>query len=149
VFLCGDMAEGFVTLFFARVDPRTQMLMFCGAGHAGYLLDPEGTCTELTSTNMPLGINSAMEISCSTPQPMVPGPILVPFTDGVAETVNPVGEAFGTDRASERVRAKRDASAEDIASALFQAVREFAHDRSQTDDVTVLVLKIRALSSER
>ena len=32
VFLCGDMAEGFVTLFFAQVDPRTQTLMFCGAG---------------------------------------------------------------------------------------------------------------------
>ena len=27
-----------------------------------------------------------------------------------------------------------------------QAVREFAQDRSQTDDVTVLVLKVRALS---
>ena len=45
VFLCGDMAEGFVTLFFAQVDPRTQTLIFCGAGHAGYLLDPDGTCT--------------------------------------------------------------------------------------------------------
>ena len=68
------------------------------------------------------------------------------FTDGVAETVNESGEDFGIQRAIELVRAKRDASAEDIALALFQAVREFAQDRSQTDDVTVLVLKIRALS---
>ncbi|MCU0981581.1 MAG: DUF3365 domain-containing protein, partial [Pirellulaceae bacterium] len=67
-FLCGDMAEGFVTLFFAQIDPRSRTLIFCGAGHVGYLFDSDGTCTQLAATNLPLGITSPMAIAACPPR---------------------------------------------------------------------------------
>ena len=145
-FLCRDMAEGFVTLFFARIDPRTQALTCCGAGHAGYLIDAAGACLELASTNQPLGIASTPAITCSPPLPIGPGQMLVLFTDGVPEASNAAGEMFGVHRVTELIRARRGDSAEEIVAALLRAVRDFAHDHPQTDDMTVIVVKVNSLA---
>ncbi len=146
-FLCRDMAEGFVTLFFARIDPRTQALAFCGAGHAGYLFDAAGSCLELASTNLPLGITPTPAITCSPPSQIGPGQILVLFTDGVPEASNAAGQMFGVQQVLELIRARRDDSAEEIVSALIQAVRDFASDKPQTDDITAIILKVKSLAS--
>jgi sigma-B regulation protein RsbU (phosphoserine phosphatase) len=146
-FLCGDMAEGFVTLFFAQIDPRSRTLIFCGAGHVGYLFDSDGTCTQLAATNLPLGITSPMAIAACPPRPISSGQMLVLFTDGVSEASNASGEMFGVQRAIESIRAWRNASAEEIVSALIQAVREFAGDKPQTDDITAIIVKVKSLAS--
>ncbi len=146
-FLCDDMAEGFVTLFLARVDPTTRTLVFGGAGHGGYLVHPDGSCTTLKPNNLPLGIQPTIEITCSAPQPIEPGDIFVLFTDGVAETINQVGEMFGAQRALTLIQERRNDSADEIASALIRAVHEFAPDRPQADDITALILKVNAMKS--
>ena len=51
----------FVTLFFGRLDPRTDSLNYAGAGHCpGYVLSPKGKIrATLTSKGIQLGIDSA------------------------------------------------------------------------------------------
>lgn len=133
-----------MTLFFARIDPRTRALACCGAGHAGYLFDAAGTCLELASTNQPLGIASTPTITCSPPAPIGPGQMLVLFTDGVPEASNAAGQMFGLPRVLELIRARRGDSAAEIVAALLRAVRDFAHDHPQTDDMTVIVVKVNS-----
>ena len=54
---------------------------------------------------------------------------------------------FGVQRAIESIRAWRGDSAEEIVSALIQAVRDFASDKPQTDDITAIILKVKSLAS--
>lgn len=69
------------------------------------------------------------------------GDILVLSSDGVVEALNHHDEMFGYDALRKLVETHSYLSAQDLLGKIFQAVREFAADVSQSDDITVLVLK--------
>jgi sigma-B regulation protein RsbU (phosphoserine phosphatase) len=63
-------------------------------------------------------------------------------TDGINETSNTSGEQFGDKRLLKVIQANRDRSAREIIDALYQAVRDFAGDEPQHDDITVVITKV-------
>ena len=82
--------------------------------------------------------------------PVGPGDVLVFYTDGITEARNPSGELFGDDRLRELLAGCARLSAEECASQVLQAARQFAAG-SLGDDVALLVLRVPALgvSSQR
>ena len=135
--------DRYVTLLLARVDPRTRSLEYVSAGHlTGYVLDANGAVKgQLPSTGLPLGISPESAFRAGPAIPLAPGELVLFLTDGVVEARAPFGATFGARRAQEIVRIYRRLPAAEIAHNLYHAVRAFAQEAPQTDDITAVVLK--------
>ena len=72
------------------------------------------------------------------------GDLFVFCSDGISETFNAAGEEFGSARLGQTALEHRDKSARDIVGAIFGAMQAFRGDAPQTDDQTVVVVKITA-----
>ena len=70
-----------------------------------------------------------------------PGDLIVLYSDGVSEAVNPAGNELGRDDLLTMARALNPVSAETFGPELAAAVREFRGGRSPEDDETVIVLQ--------
>jgi sigma-B regulation protein RsbU (phosphoserine phosphatase) len=69
--------------------------------------------------------------------------VLVMFTDGVSEAMNSKGEEFSEERLEEVVKALRNNSAHEILEGIKQEVQNFTQGNLQSDDITMVVLKVR------
>jgi len=70
-----------------------------------------------------------------------PGALLLLYTDGVTEALNPVGEEFGRDRLTEAVKANLSLSARELIASLQKEVFKWTDGVGATDDVTFFVIK--------
>jgi serine phosphatase RsbU (regulator of sigma subunit) len=147
--LAEDVGDDYyVTLFLARLDPRTRSVLYASAGHVpGFLLDRSGGVKAvLRSTEVPLGIVPDADFPTPPEVTLEPGELLLLLTDGVVEARAPDGTAFGLERALAIVRVYRRETAAQIVYNLYHAVRAFAHNHPQVDDITAVVLKSREVS---
>ena len=69
-----------------------------------------------------------------------PSDTLVLYTDGVTEAMNAQDEQFGMERLTEIFKNGPPMDPKDVAQVVFDAVREFAGDTPQSDDITCLIL---------
>jgi serine phosphatase RsbU (regulator of sigma subunit) len=137
---CG--ADHFVTMLLARLQGRS--LTYASAGHAaGYVLDGNGRVKRaLPSTGLPLGIHPEHAYASSAPVELAEGDLVLLLTDGVVEARVPDGTAFGSQRALDIVRYYHADPAAQVVDNLYHAVRAFAQNEPQVDDITVLALKV-------
>ena len=145
--LAEDLPTGqFVTLFLARLDPVTRSLVYCSAGHpSGYVLDQHGEVRSvLQSTDIPLGLESATEFHAAPAMTLLPGDLLLLFTDGVTETFSPGDSLFGMERTLDVVRAHCHKRPNEIVQALFSALADFSGNHAQLDDITAVIIKVEA-----
>ena len=145
--LAADITDGrFVTLLLARLDPADRSLVFAGAGHPpGYILTRDGSIkTKMESDHLPLGVLEYQSFSASTAITLDPGDVIVMLTDGVAEAKNRAGALFGEQRAIDFIRGCVHQSARHIVAALGEQVRRYSDRSSPEDDVTALIVKVKA-----
>ena len=137
----GNEANMFVTLFYAVYDPETGLVRYANGGHNPPLIvHKDGSSTILPLTGgVALGVAPQFEFSTDQVR-LEPGEALVMYTDGVSEAEDLDNEEFGMDRLLEVFAGATLESAREANDAVFAAVREFAGDRSQSDDITCLVL---------
>lgn len=143
--LAADAYAGrYMTLFFLVLDPDRRTVHWTSAGHDPALVyDPlEGRFGELAGTDIPLGIETEWPFKEFSRGDWAEGQIIVLGTDGIWETRNPAGRMFGKDRLQTIVRENAGLSAEEILEAITRALVEFRQDRTQTDDVTAVVIKV-------
>ncbi len=139
--------ERFVTLFLARLDPRNRSLVYCSAGHPpAFVLKGNDEVKMLRRSDVPLGIKPDTQYATSAEIQLETGDIVLVVTDGIEETMGPDNTFFGNERLLEVVRQHRDRSAHEIVEALYGAARNFSDNSPQTDDLTVIVIKILEIS---
>ncbi len=93
-------ADLFVSIFYGILDPATQTLTYCNAGHnPPYVVHPQNDneVQKLTRTGMVIGVMEDSEWEQSTIQ-LASGDCLVMFTDGITDAENEQGEFFGEPR---------------------------------------------------
>jgi phosphoserine phosphatase RsbU/P len=129
----------YATVFFATLTASGE-LTYCNAGHNPPMVYGQGTVRQLTSGGMPVGLFREAPYTDARVQ-LAPGDVLVIYSDGVTEALNPAGEEFGEDRLVALLEAHPGASAADLLARLVEAVQEFAAGAPQHDDVTALVVK--------
>jgi len=134
----------FVTMLLVRLDPGIRSVQYASAGHpTGYLLDAAGQVrVMLKSTAIPLGVVPDFTYATSEALQLEPGDLVLCLTDGIAEARTPDQTPFGVDRILEFVRTNRADNARRIVTDLYQAVRAFAQNTPQRDDITAVVLKV-------
>jgi serine phosphatase RsbU (regulator of sigma subunit) len=140
--LCKDNATSmFATMFYGVLDLETGLMEYCNCGHNGPLIvDAAGGIRSLPATGVPLGLYPDGSAGAETVS-LSPQDIMVLFTDGVTEAVNPEDEEFLEDRLYETVRAARHLPAKDVVTRIFSDVDGFAREAEQADDITCLVLR--------
>jgi sigma-B regulation protein RsbU (phosphoserine phosphatase) len=134
----------FASLFLARYDDERRLLTYTNAGHcAPVLLAPDGTVERLTAGGMIAG--SFEDARYEEAQvSLVPGALLVLFSDGISEASAPEGEQYGERRLVEFVSKHRDLGAADLQGSIFQDVEAWTGGGERDDDQTLMVVKARA-----
>jgi sigma-B regulation protein RsbU (phosphoserine phosphatase) len=67
--------------------------------------------------------------------------VVVFYTDGITEAMNPQKELYGEDRLFEVIKENHGLSAEDVIGKINDSVLEFCGKEPQFDDITLVVLK--------
>lgn len=134
-------ANRFVTLFATELDPSSGALKYINAGHNPPLIGrADGTVSQLASGGFPLGIIESAEFEVGETQ-LERGEVLVVYSDGVTEAVNPEDEEFGLDRLSDVVRKNLHASAAGIRDKVESALSAFTRTAPANDDITLVIVK--------
>jgi serine phosphatase RsbU (regulator of sigma subunit) len=132
----------FVTFFYGAFDPAARRLSYSNAGHNPPLVvRADGRIEELETGGLLLGVFPLAEYDEGTVE-LEPGDVCVLFTDGVTEAESKTRELYSDERLQELLRRHRGESATEIASAIAEDVAIFSHGLHQSDDVTVIVVKV-------
>ena len=131
----------FVTLFYALYDPHSGLLTYANGGHNAPLIrHADGSSTLLPLTGgIALGVIDGIEYEQAEVR-LERGETLILYTDGVTEAMNEAEEEFGLDRLAAVLTSHPSNDPEEVNGAIFEAVRAFAGDAPQSDDITCLTL---------
>lgn len=135
----------FVTLFYALFDAAERTLRYTSAGHPQVLHLRSGTrrIEELGAPALPLGTALERRSEEGTVT-LEPGDVFVFITDGIAETTSSRGDVYGNERLLHRLgHTPQERGAKEIRDTLLGDVWSFKGDAEQTDDITLVVVKIR------
>ena len=134
----------FVTLFAGEFDLNTGKLKYCNAGHNAPIILENGTPRFLeVDANVPVGIMPDWEYSLQTTE-FAPGSVLFLYTDGLTEAAREDGSLFGEDRVFSNLAAQLTETApRNLVANMLDSVKEFVGDAEQSDDLTMLVLRMK------
>ena len=166
-------ASAYATFFYAQYDEETRMLTYVNAGHNPPILVRAATATRAQEASHAMAagdVKSLMtEVKTEAEHPsmsllctggliigafdtsdyeqetiaMYEDDLLVAYTDGVTEALNPEGEEFGEARLHQIIEAGAKLSAHELILRIVEAVREFCRDMPQQDDLTLVVMKVK------
>jgi serine phosphatase RsbU (regulator of sigma subunit) len=74
--------------------------------------------------------------------PLGAGDVILLFTDGVTEAMNPDGEPFGEERLAELIEEHGDLPFEELRERILREIRAFVGDIGLHDDLTLVLLKV-------
>ena len=129
----------FLTTFYAIVG-RDGDFTYCNAGHNAPILVSASGIRRLDTGGMVLGVFENAQFDEET-MALQPGDIVVAFSDGVTEALNPAGDEFTDDRLLASVRAHQSKSPEALVEGLLADVRAFCGDATQSDDLTIVLVR--------
>ncbi len=135
----------FATMFVGSYCPKDQTVRYANAGHSPVIYCPaNGKSTMLEATGVPVGVFEATLTEAES-LTLAPGDVLMVITDGYPEAENSKGEMIGYDFLYEiaewAANSNTNASAAEIYTRMERAVLAFTGNTSQTDDMTLMVLK--------
>jgi sigma-B regulation protein RsbU (phosphoserine phosphatase) len=166
-------ASAYATFFYAQYDEEARMLTYVNAGHNPPILVRAAAATHAREASQAMAAGDVKSLKtdfqAKAEKPSISllstgGPIigafdtsdyeqetitmyeedlLVAYTDGVTEALNPEEEEFGEARLRQIIAAGAELSAHELTSNIVEAVREFCRDMPQQDDLTLVVMKVK------
>ncbi len=136
----GNETGMFVTLFVGVIDLATGMLHYCNAGHEHPLVVTGKSVRTLNAkSSLPIG---AMEETRYVEQEtqLVPGDMVMLFTDGLTEAMNSENALFGRERVARVIRGE---SPQQLLDNMSQSVADFVRGAEQSDDLTMLAIRYK------
>jgi sigma-B regulation protein RsbU (phosphoserine phosphatase) len=134
--------DKFITFFWGSLNHETRQFHYVNAGHnPPFLLRLDGRVERLDIGGNILGL-----MKTQTPYPegavtLGSGDVIVMFTDGVSEAMNPEDEDFGEERLEKVLVAARSSSASQIIDSVREALDAYTRGAPQSDDITMLILR--------
>lgn len=144
--LCADNGQCmFVTFWFGRLDLGSGELEYVNAGHNEPVVIRSGKAQFMPkSENMPLGVWEEAAFM-SGKMRLEPDDVLFLYTDGVTEAMDSAGHEFGPEKTLEVLGAAGSSVSSDIVSEVLGQVRAHADGAKQSDDITILCLKLKSI----
>lgn len=139
--MCAKAVEGrFVTFVLTILDTVQHTMTVVNAGHMSPLIrKASGEIEEFDedSIGIPLGVMEDFSYE-AVQRPIAPGELVVIYTDGVSEAMNPKGDLYGIERLKELVK-KTNANGAGLGKVIREDVKRHANGRAQNDDITMMV----------
>jgi serine phosphatase RsbU (regulator of sigma subunit) len=140
--LCQDLGEPPITaLFFARLDPERNELVYCNAGLPPPLLMRRDKSIEHLEAGGPMlgAMEEATYVSGNVR--LDAGDMLLAYSDGLTECRNSKEEEFETRRLSAAAKAGCGTTANQVLFSTLATVLDFADTCPPEDDLTLLVVR--------
>jgi serine phosphatase RsbU (regulator of sigma subunit) len=134
--------EKFATVFYAILDPHRHQLCYSNAGHNDpFLFSGTGAApVRLTTGGIVLGILPSFTFQ-EEAITLNSGDVLLIYSDGITEAVNADDEDFGEPRLIALVQQNLPLPASALIEKIIAAVKAFAGNVPQRDDITLVVVK--------
>lgn len=156
-FVTEDMKKGmFVTMFYVVLDSVNRVVSYASAGHnpmilyrgesdATYFLKPKGIPVGIDVPDEEL-FRKTISVEKLT---LRQDDMLVIYTDGITEAMNPDRDQFGEGRLLAAIKRYGHLTAQEFADALNREIQEFTGGAPQNDDITLVAIKERVPVEER
>ncbi len=135
----------YATFFYAELDCASRTLHYVNGGHnpPAVLRKENGAwrVIRLGDGGPVVGLLAGATYQQQT-LPLLPGDILLAFTDGISEAMNPAQDEWGEDRLIAEAQAHASLNAAELLQHLFHAANAFAAGAPQHDDMTLVVLRL-------
>jgi len=143
-FLCEHAEVGkYATMFFGVLGSDGS-LDYINAGHPSPLLLRGGEPSEpFTEGCFPVGLVPGADFKIAHAQ-LQDNDTLILFSDGVSEAADPDDELYGVPRLRETLAGLPDSPLDHLQKVVFDSVEQFTRGASQTDDITLLLVRYRA-----
>jgi len=132
--------EKYATFYFALYDDNTGSLTYTNAGHVRPVLVRHGQPSLLEVTGTVVGAFPFAEYQ-EQRMLLLPGDLLVTYTDGMVEPENEYGEMFGEQRLEEVLCRWADAPCDEVIARCMEAVNQWTGAGELQDDMTMLVAR--------
>lgn len=134
----------FVTAFYGVLDLARRRFTYSNAGHhPAILLRADGKRRYLKCGGSVLGIFEGASYKEQYVD-LIPGDLLILYTDGLVEAENKEGEMFGSKRLEQFVRMNANLSAAELCDAIYAETTRFTEDSRLEDDTTIVIAKVLA-----
>jgi len=137
--------DRYATLFYAEFDPAARRLTYVNAGHCPPILVRGAPGQVIERLDQAGGTVVGLVPDASYEQAQVelaPGDLLVIYTDGFSEAMNPKLEEWGEKRLLEAVKSSDGLPAPEAIRRIMQAADAFASGAPQSDDMTLVILRV-------
>ena len=135
----------FITCCVAIIDLNEKRVQWSKAGHPEiyHYHRSTGAVDELTAESYPLGVSQKSDYTDETAD-LSEGDLLIFYTDGLPEAVNPSGRVYGYNRLERSIQraAQGDLSSIENIDQMIDDVRGFIENTEPEDDITVVVAKV-------
>ncbi len=139
-----NLEEYYCTLCYAMFEFKKRTVTLANSGLPFPVRWSGGKTEQVELAGVPLGSFGGSTYEDMT-VPLETGDVWVLFSDGISEAFSESGQEFGSQRVIDIVNENYLLPAKDIVNAVFTAVKNFCGDAKQTDDRTVVVVKIDQL----
>jgi len=145
-----NQAMLFVTTIAGIIDVVTGELELCSAGHDAPILMRHNEPLKYLSVEggPPLCVLEGYEY-CTTRMTLQSNDMLVLISDGITEAQDPHQNSYGRERIINYLNALKQADrhAESICRGLYKDLKQFTAGASQSDDITIMVVRFDAPNS--
>ncbi len=137
----------FVTLFVGILDLNNRHLSYCNAGHNAPVVINFSENNGITASYLKVNANIVAGVLdnyqyINESITLENASTLLLYTDGVTEAENTECELFGEDRLLEIAKKYGNNSPQDMINNIVQEISLHAKDAEQSDDITLLLMKI-------
>lgn len=137
-------SNAYATFFYAQIDERLRQLRYVNAGHNPPCLlrcSADQSIEELPAGGTVIGLfpQTSYEEGILDLQP---GDVLIAFTDGVIEALNPEEEEFGDERLKNLLRRSAHLPVDEMASMIASELKNWMDTADQYDDLTFILVRV-------
>ena len=131
----------YATLLLACWHPESSRFVLCNGGVPPPILFRNSDLSWVTVNGSPLGLPIPAEFE-QIDLPVLPGDLLVLYSDGIPDQLGPEGSTYGDARFAEIIRQTGQDTSERIARSLLADLERFRGGIEQHDDQMVLVMRV-------
>lgn len=148
-------SRSFITMTYAVIDVAARTMTYARAGHTPIIHRRASAsgAVPVISTLAPDGLVLGLRIDDGTmfrnllteaTLPLELDDVLVFFTDGISEAMNPDSDLFGEARLASLVAEHGHLPVEELRERILREIDEFVAGAPQNDDMTMILLKVEA-----
>jgi len=137
----------FVTAFYGILDVHTRTLTWCRAGHEPVLcVQANGQLQVIAPGGVALGLAEKQLFEDTVEEHQFrfsSGDVVLVYTDGITEAMNPSGEEFGLERLKATIASDGFTDGASLVARVERALHAFVGQAPQHDDMTMVVVRAK------